>query len=96
MPAAVRLRTVAATDEPSAHEPDRPVAPAPTEENLLVVHLDGPILEELARRLEQHGGRRVAARDPWDRLGVTVSDPDGYRLVPCTRDWSNSREPSDG
>lgn len=25
----------------------------------------------------------------WDRRGVTVEDPDGYRLVLSTRTWSN-------
>jgi hypothetical protein len=34
------------------------------------------------------GGRRVAARNPyWDRWGVTIVDPDGYRLVLSHRTW---------
>jgi len=69
-----------------------PVRPAPTEEDLLVVYLDGLVPQELVARLEQHGGVRVAARNPyWDRWGVTVRDPDGYRLVLSTRGWPTSR-----
>ncbi|QMU77555.1 VOC family protein [Streptacidiphilus sp. PB12-B1b] len=73
------------------HAPGDPVLPAPTAEDLLVLYLDGPVPEELVERLEQHGGRRVAAHNPyWDQWGVTVQDPDGYRLVLSTRSWSNS------
>jgi hypothetical protein len=74
-----------------AHEPDGPLQPAPSEEDLLVIYLDGPVPDDLVARLERHGGRRVAARNPyWDTWGVTVEDPDGYRLVLCTRQWSAS------
>lgn len=67
------------------------VVPAPTPEDLLVVYVDGPVPEELVERLEQHGGRRVRAHNPyWDTWGVTVEDPDGYRLVLSTRGWANS------
>jgi len=64
-------------------------APAPTAEDLLVLYLGGPVDEELVRRLEEAGGRRVSQGDYWDRWGVTVADPDGYRLVLSTRSWSN-------
>ncbi|WP_420856981.1 hypothetical protein [Streptomyces chilikensis] len=38
--------------------------------------------EALVTRLEAHGGRRVTAHNPYrDHWGVTVEDPDGYRLV---------------
>lgn len=67
-----------------------PVEPTPTLEDLLVVYLDGPVPDDLVVRLEQHGGRRVAAANPyWDTWGATLEDPDGYRLVLCTRQWSN-------
>ncbi|MET7382325.1 VOC family protein [Streptomyces sp. NPDC005526] len=73
------------------HEPARPVEPRPTEEDLLVVHVDGPVPDELVARLEEHGGRRVAAPNPyWNEWGVTVEDPDGYRPVLCRRSWSNA------
>jgi hypothetical protein len=40
-------------------------------------------------RLTDAGGTRVAARNPyWDKWGVTIADPDGYRLVLSTRSWS--------
>lgn len=70
--------------------PSQRVAPTPTEEDLLVLYLDGPVPDELVSRLEQHGGLRVTSANPyWERWGVTVRDPDGYRLVLCTRPWSN-------
>jgi catechol 2,3-dioxygenase-like lactoylglutathione lyase family enzyme len=73
-----------------AVDPRHPVTPAPTDEDLLVVYLDGPVPGALVERLEECGGRRVPARNPyWDRWGVTVRDPDGYRLVLSTLQWSN-------
>ncbi|MEU8548039.1 VOC family protein [Streptomyces roseoverticillatus] len=67
------------------------VRPAPTVEDLLVVYVAEEVPQELVDRLEAHGGRRVEAHNPyWDTWGVTVEDPDGYRLVLSTRDWSNS------
>ncbi|MBO1332530.1 VOC family protein [Streptomyces sp. VRA16 Mangrove soil] len=73
------------------HEQAAPVTPRPTEEDLLVVYLDGPVPDELLARLEAHGGKRVTSPNPyWNEWGATVEDPDGYRLVLCTRAWSNS------
>ncbi|KRV49270.1 glyoxalase [Wenjunlia vitaminophila] len=67
---------------------DRPAAPRPTEEDLLVVYLEEDVPEELVARLVEHGGRRVTSPNPyWNRWGVTVEDPDGYRLVLCSRAW---------
>ncbi|PWU54901.1 glyoxalase [Micromonospora sp. S4605] len=63
--------------------------PTPTEEDLLVLYLDGPVDDDLVRKLERAGGTRVSAGPYWDRWGVTVADPDGYRLVLSTRGWSN-------
>jgi catechol 2,3-dioxygenase-like lactoylglutathione lyase family enzyme len=74
------------------HAPDAPVEPTPTPEDLLVVYLDEQVPEELLARLVRHGGKRVRAHNPyWDRWGVTVQDPDGYRLVLSTRGWSNGK-----
>ncbi|MBD3009648.1 VOC family protein [Streptomyces sp. 5-10] len=68
-----------------------PVEPRPTEEDLLVIYLDEPVPEELVDRLTQHGGTRVTSPNPyWNEWGVTIEDPDGYRLVLCRRAWSNS------
>ncbi|MFF1380019.1 VOC family protein [Streptomyces sp. NPDC058308] len=67
------------------------VRPSPTEEDLLVVYLDEEVPDELVARLEEHGGKRVLSPNPyWNEWGVTVEDPDGYRLVLCKRAWSNS------
>lgn len=70
-------------------DPDRPVAPVPTADDLLVLYLGTPVDEALVDRLTAHGGTRVPAHNPyWDEYGVTVADPDGYRLVLCTRTWT--------
>lgn len=72
------------------HEAGRPVRPRPTEEDLLVIYLEEPVPDELVARLEEHGGKRVTSPNPyWNEWGVTVEDPDGYRLVLCRRGWSN-------
>lgn len=63
--------------------------PSPTEEDLLVLYLGGPLDEVVEQRLITAGGTRVAARNPyWDHWGVTIKDPDGYRLVLSHRTWS--------
>lgn len=73
------------------HGGDQPVDPRPTDEDLLVLYMDGPVPQELVDRLEGHGGTRVDSPNPyWNEWGVTVEDPDGYRLVLCRRGWSNS------
>lgn len=65
--------------------------PRPTEEDLLVIYSDGPVPDDLVARLERHGGKRVESPNPyWNAWGVTMEDPDGYRLVLCRRAWSNS------
>ncbi|GAA2724094.1 MULTISPECIES: VOC family protein [Streptomyces] len=71
--------------------PDGFPQPAPTVEDLLVIYAGEEVPEELVARLEEHGGKRVPAHNPyWDTWGVTVEDPDGYRLVLSTRTWSNA------
>ena len=71
-------------------DPDGETPPAPTEEDLLVLYLDGAADNEVVHRLTEAGGTRVAARNPyWDRWGVTVADPDGYRLVLSSRSWDS-------
>jgi catechol 2,3-dioxygenase-like lactoylglutathione lyase family enzyme len=67
---------------------DELVVPAPTPEDLLVVYLDGPVPEEAVTRAVAHGGTVVPSLNPyWDEWGVTIADPDGYRLVLCRRSW---------
>ena len=61
---------------------------APTQEDLLVLYLDVEIEAGVVSRLVAAGGTQVAARNPyWDHGGVTVVDPDGYRLVLTSRSW---------
>jgi hypothetical protein len=43
-----------------------------------------------AERLEAAGGTRVDQGPYWNRWGVSVRDPDGYRLVLSRREWSNA------
>ncbi|MEU3748809.1 MULTISPECIES: VOC family protein [Streptomyces] len=69
-------------------DPDSPVEPAPTVEDLFVVYLGAPVEEEQVERLVEAGGTRIPAHNPyWDEYGVTVADPDGYPLVLCSRTW---------
>jgi len=69
-------------------DPDGQTPPAPTEEDLLVLYLGAPVGDDLVQRLVDAGGQVVPARNPyWDQWGVTVADPDGYRLVLSHRAW---------
>jgi catechol 2,3-dioxygenase-like lactoylglutathione lyase family enzyme len=69
-------------------DPHTQTPPAPTEEDLLVLYLDGPLDDDLEQQLTAAGGRRVPSRNPyWDTWGLTIVDPDGYRLVLSTRGW---------
>lgn len=62
----------------------------PTEEDLLVLYLDGKIDGAVLERAVEMGGRRVKARNEyWDECGVTVEDTDGYRVVLAVRKWEN-------
>ena len=66
------------------------VQPSPTPEDLFVLYLSSPVDESLVVRLERAGGRRVLQSTYWDRWGVTIEDPDGYRLVLSARTWFNA------
>ena len=69
-------------------DPERPLEPAPTVDDLFVVYLGASMEESLVDRLVAGGGTRVRAHNPyWDEHGVTIADPDGYRLVLCSRTW---------
>ncbi|MFI8198231.1 VOC family protein [Streptomyces sp. NPDC085942] len=71
------------------HDPDHPLEPTPTVDDLFVVYLGKPVDPALIYRLTEAGGTRVPAHNPyWDEHGATVTDPDGYRLVLCSRTWS--------
>lgn len=67
---------------------DQGVTPCPTEEDLLVIYVDGPVEEDLLARLVEAGGTLVESRNPyWEAWGRTIADPDGYRLVLSNRRW---------
>jgi catechol 2,3-dioxygenase-like lactoylglutathione lyase family enzyme len=69
-------------------DPDAAAAAPPSWEDLLVLYLNGTVDDEVVRRLVDAGGTRVDARNPyWDERGVTIVDPDGYRLVLSARSW---------
>jgi catechol 2,3-dioxygenase-like lactoylglutathione lyase family enzyme len=62
------------------------VRPGP--EDLLVIYLNSEIEIETVDRLLSGGGTRVVSPNPyWERWGITIADPDGYRLVLTRRDW---------
>lgn len=66
-----------------------PLKPTPTPDDLLVFYLGHPIPERLITHMEQSGGTRVPAFNPyWDEWGVTIRDPDGYLVVLCQRTWT--------
>ena len=69
-------------------DPHGETPPASTEEDLLVLYLNGEVDAGVVSRLADAGGTQVAARNPyWDQGGVTIMDPDGYRLVLTSRSW---------
>lgn len=69
-------------------DPEHPVDPTPTVDDLFVVYLGRTPDPALVRRLITHGGQQVPSNNPyWDEHGVTIADPDGYRLVLCARTW---------
>ena len=66
------------------HEP-----PAPNPETLLVLYLGSH--EAVARTCERVGAEPVEAANPyWRENGVTLSDPDGFRVVLVPRWWPDS------
>ena len=69
-------------------DPDGETPPAPTEEDLMVLYLTEPAGDDVIARLVAAGGAPVRARNPyWEQWGVTIADPDGYRLVLSSRSW---------
>jgi catechol 2,3-dioxygenase-like lactoylglutathione lyase family enzyme len=55
-------------------------------EDLLVLYVGGH--GEVARLVAQSGARPVPSANPyWDRVGVTIADPDGFRVVLVAGSW---------
>ena len=65
------------------------VAHAPTKEHLLVFYEpDKEKWEEMVKRVEKAGGIRVESENPyWEKQGVTVEDPEGWRAVLWNGSW---------
>ncbi|KAA0965710.1 VOC family protein [Sporosarcina sp. ANT_H38] len=57
--------------------------PVPTKDNLLVLYIpDSRTIEEIANRLKSMGYDSVPPENPyWAKLGITIEDPDGWRIV---------------
>jgi len=57
--------------------------PAPTADNLLVLYIpDDDAVEALVNRLRSLGYGPVPPENPyWEGRGVTIPDPDGWRIV---------------
>ncbi|MWV45836.1 VOC family protein [Paenibacillus sp. HJL G12] len=57
--------------------------PPPSEDNLLVFYIpDQESRDEIANRLHRMGYPAVPSENPyWDVNGITICDPDGWRIV---------------
>ncbi len=64
------------------HEEGSP-CPSPTKDNLLVFYIpDEAAIKKLAERLNAMGYPAVPPENPyWAERGVTIEDPDGWRVV---------------
>jgi catechol 2,3-dioxygenase-like lactoylglutathione lyase family enzyme len=61
--------------------------PAPHPETLLVLYLGSD--EAVAVACERVGAEPVEPANPyWERNGVTIADPDGFRVVLVPRAWT--------
>jgi catechol 2,3-dioxygenase-like lactoylglutathione lyase family enzyme len=60
--------------------------PSPHVEDLLVLYVGSE--HEVARLVAKAGAHAVPSANPyWDRVGVTVVDPDGFRVVLVAASW---------
>lgn len=64
------------------HEEGSPF-PAPTKDNLLVFYIpQKEVIEKIVERLAEMGYKEVAPENPyWQENGITIEDPDGWRVV---------------
>jgi prolyl oligopeptidase len=71
------------------HHHGASVGKAPTDDNLLVFHLeDTAAWEQSCAQLESSGFIPVASYNPyWDMHGKTYKDLDGYRVVLQNSEW---------
>ena len=74
-------------------DPDTLDAHPPSAEDLLGIYRGHPIDQSEIQQLLLAGGKVVPARNPyWDEYGITIADPDGYRLVLSHRTWGVTAE----
>ena len=60
--------------------------PSPHVEDLLVLYVGSE--HEVARLVAKAGAHVVPSANPyWDRVGVTIADPDGFRVVLVAASW---------
>ena len=59
----------------------------PAEEDLLVLYLNGEVDAGVVRRQSRPAAPGSRRNPYWDHGGVTIADPDGYRLVLTSRSW---------
>ena len=66
----------------TTHDEGSP-CPAPTRDNLLVFYItDRTAMDRVVARLAAMGYPAVAPENPyWQTAGVTIADPDGWRVV---------------
>ncbi|RLL48319.1 VOC family protein [Oceanobacillus piezotolerans] len=64
--------------------------PAPTKDNLLVFYItDKKEIDKVTERLKIMGYPEVEAENEyWKELGVTIEDPDGWRIVLMNRSFT--------
>ncbi len=64
------------------HEDGSP-CPAPTKDNLLVFYIpESRTIDRITNRLKALGYGSVSSENPyWEEKGVTIEDPDGWRIV---------------
>ena len=63
--------------------------PVPHEESLLVLYLGD--WAEVRRLVARSGAAPVGSANPyWDRVGITIVDPDGFRVVLVAGRWPES------
>jgi catechol 2,3-dioxygenase-like lactoylglutathione lyase family enzyme len=69
--------------------PADPIEPRSSEEDLLVLYLpDHDRWSAVVRQLRALDVPRVSSSNPyWDEHGITIADPDGYRLVLANSAW---------
>jgi hypothetical protein len=75
------------------HEKGSP-CPAPTKENLLVFYIpEKEAIENIAANLTAMGYNNVPPENPyWQEKGITIEDPDGWRVVLMNTNGIGERE----